>query len=43
MEAKYCKRKNTYTIDKCEGCKCDFERAQGIGSLTGQVAYPQIK
>jgi hypothetical protein len=35
MKAKYCKIKNTYTIEQCDKCKCDFEKAQGIGSLSG--------
>ena len=37
MRAKYCKCKNTYTIDKCD---CDKEQfyywSQGIGSTINQ-------
>lgn len=40
MKAKYCKTKKTYVIEKCIGCKCDFEKAQGIGSLIGQSTAP---
>ena len=33
MRAKYCKSKNTYTIDGCKNCGCPEYWKQGIGSL----------
>ena len=35
MKAKYCKNKNTYTTEECNGCD-NIECGQGIGSLTNQ-------
>lgn len=33
MRAKYCKSKNTYTIDGCKNCSCPEYWKQGIGSI----------
>tara|TARA_R110000772_G_scaffold132375_1_gene240930 strand:- start:179 stop:412 length:234 start_codon:yes stop_codon:yes gene_type:complete len=33
MRAKYCKSKNTYTIDGCKNCNCSEYWKQGIGSI----------
>jgi hypothetical protein len=33
MRAKYCKSKNTYTIDGCKNCNCPDYWKQGIGSI----------
>ena len=33
MRAKYCKSKNTYTINNCKDCKCQYYWKQGIGSI----------
>tara|TARA_R110002167_G_scaffold217425_1_gene422211 strand:- start:263 stop:496 length:234 start_codon:yes stop_codon:yes gene_type:complete len=33
MRAKYCKSKNTYTIDGCKNCSCSEYWKQGIGSI----------
>lgn len=38
MKAKLCKRLNTYIIESCDNCRCDWYKAQGIGSLTGNTA-----
>lgn len=38
MRAKYCKSKNTYTIDECTNCNCPEYWKQGIG-YTGGSAY----
>ena len=37
MKAKFCKCKNTYTINKCKKSDCHAPSywGQGIGSLTG--------
>ena len=35
MRAKYCKSKNTYTINECRNCKCPEYWKQGIGSIYG--------
>jgi len=35
MRATYCKKKNTYTTEKCK-CNCSEFQRQGVGSLTGQ-------
>ena len=36
MKAKYCKCKNTYTIDKCDCDNAPYYWSQGIGTLIGQ-------
>jgi len=33
MRAKYCKSKNTYTINECKRCNCSEYWRQGIGSI----------
>lgn len=33
MRAKYCKSKNTYTINDCKNCSCSEYWKQGIGSI----------
>jgi len=33
MRAKYCKSKNTYTINECKRCSCSEYWKQGIGSI----------
>lgn len=35
MRARYCKKKNTYTMEECR-CDCDDYQRQGVGSLVGQ-------
>lgn len=35
MRARYCKKKNTYTMEQCR-CDCDDYQRQGVGSLVGQ-------
>lgn len=35
MRAKYCKSKNTYTINECSNCNCPEYWKQGIGSIYG--------
>ena len=35
MRAKYCKSKNTYTINECRNCNCPEYWKQGIGSIYG--------
>jgi hypothetical protein len=36
MKAKYCKCKNTYTINNCDCENVPYYWGQGIGSLIGQ-------
>jgi len=36
MKAKYCKCKNTYTINNCDCENVPYYWVQGIGSLIGQ-------
>lgn len=36
MKAKYCKCKNTYTINNCDCDKAPYYWSQGIGTLIGQ-------
>ena len=38
MRAKYCKSKNTYTIDGCKNCKCPEYWKQGIGRIYAEPA-----
>ena len=33
MRAKYCKSKNTYTINNCKNCSCPDYWKQGIGRI----------
>lgn len=34
MRAKYCKSKNTYTIDGCKNCNCPDYWKQGVGRIS---------
>lgn len=37
MRAKYCKSKNTYTINECRNCNCPEYWKQGIGYIGGSA------
>jgi hypothetical protein len=39
MRAKYCKCKNTYTINNCKDCNAPDYWKQGIGVITGVLEY----
>ena len=44
MKARYCKCKNTYTINNCDErlCNAQYYWAHGIGELTGQNIFKEI-
>jgi hypothetical protein len=44
-KAKYCKCKNTYTINNCDEANCSafYYWYQGIGSLTTEVVTNNLK
>jgi len=43
MKARYCKCKNTYTINNCDNsCNAQYYWAHGIGRITGIPTAPLV-